>query len=166
MSAAPRNPHELIRRAVEMVEDVRDYEQGLCFFCQANEREGHTADCPWPEMVETAARSPAFQPGVAYMPVPRCDSCRWWQPFDADIQPTTIGRSAATSAKAIAGLELILPAIPDLGECRLFECRAMEQVHGTSKLIATRTGSGEATIITQADFGCVQWEAKDATPAR
>lgn len=24
-----------------------------------------------------------FEPGVAYMPVPRCDGCRWWR-LDAD----------------------------------------------------------------------------------
>jgi len=70
--------------------------------------------------------------GVAFMPVPRCSSCRWWQPH---------------------------PCGSGLGDCALFECRGMEQQESGTKLIVTRTESGEATIVTHDDFGCVQWEA-------
>lgn len=60
-------------------------------------------------------------------------TCRWWKPH---------------STRGV------------LGDCQLFECRNKEQVHFESKLIVTRTISGEATIVTYDDFGCVQFEAK------
>jgi hypothetical protein len=67
------------------------------------------------------------------MPVPRCDTCAWWKPH------TTSGL---------------------FGDCTLFECHDKEQVGDISKVIVSRTDSGEATIITWNDFGCVQWKAK------
>ncbi len=69
-----------------------------------------------------------------YMPVPRCDSCRWWKAH--------------------------VPNVGYFGDCALFECHEKEQVERTSKVVVSRTGSGEATIITVRDFGCVQWDKK------
>jgi hypothetical protein len=74
-----------------------------------------------------------LKPDTAYMEVPRCDSCRFWKSH--------------------------APGIDHMGDCELFECRGKAQVHHESKLIVSRTHSGEATIITMPDFGCVQWES-------
>ena len=90
-----------------------------------------------------------LKPDVAYMPVPRCDTCRWWKPFDPALQPSAL-------TKDFFGVSGLIPPTSDLGECRLFECRDMLQAEESSKLIVTRTRSGEATIVTFADFGCVQ----------
>ncbi len=50
--------------------------------------------------------------------------------------------------------------LPKLSTCRLFECHEGDQVEPESKLAVMRTGTGEASIATQADFGCVQWKAR------
>lgn len=65
--------------------------------------------------------------------VMHCNTCGWWIPF--------IDRDRSYH-----------------GDCALFECRNKEQVHRESKLVVTRTGTGEATAVTCADFGCVQWK--------
>jgi hypothetical protein len=57
------------------------------------------------------------------MEVPRCDACRWWQPYESNL---------------VGGLrECTLAGQPD------------------SKFEACT--SGGAPIITEADFGCVQF---------
>lgn len=65
---------------------------------------------------------------------PRCDACRWWKRHS--------------------------PGPYANGDCTLFECANSEQVHSTQFLNVTRTHSGEATIVTTADFGCVKFEAR------
>lgn len=69
-----------------------------------------------------------LQPGVAYMPVPRCDSCQHWEPRDGDGDDGT-------------------------GHCWFHTER-----HGEAKMYPDMYDA----IITTADFGCVQWEAKKA----
>ena len=107
-----------------------------------------------PETVAELRRI-GIKPGVAYMPVPRCDGCRWWRPFAAELQPGALG--ALIEAKA--GRDVGLSTLSRLGDCTLFECRNGSQEHTQSMVNVTRTGSGEATIVTRADFGCVQHEA-------
>jgi hypothetical protein len=99
-------------------------------------------------------------PGVACMPVPRCATCKWWQQFAPDVQPGTVGGILEVLDAEGFGEALKSLTLPLLGDCTLFECHNGEQIHESSKVIVSRTGSGEATIITLHDFGCVQWEAK------
>lgn len=84
--------------------------------------------------------------------LPRCDGCRWWKWHGAGV------------AALVAPLHEIAAKVgvyvQPLGDCTLFECHSSEQVNEGSKLIVTRTRSGEATIVTTADFGCVQFEAR------
>ena len=44
----------------------------------------------------------------------------------------------------------------NLGECALFETSGGDKVHAEARLFATATQSGECTIMTHSDFGCVQ----------
>lgn len=62
-----------------------------------------------------------FEPDVAYMPVPRCETCNLWTPR-VDLDAGQCGLREKSSAKLW----------PEMYDC----------------------------IITTADFGCVQWEAK------
>lgn len=96
-----------------------------------------------------------FQAHVAYMPVPRCDECKWWQPFDDDLQPATILPDLTPMIEACLEKKL-----ERLGVCTLFECSEGAQVEPTCKLDVMRTNSGEASISTPSDFGCVQWEKR------
>ena len=86
----------------------------------------------------------------------RCDSCRWWNEAE---QPAGLLAQIRRLAPSVATVVEALP-LHRLGECTLFECRGKGQVHDDSMLIV-RTGSGNATIVTQDDFGCVQWKAID-----
>lgn len=73
-----------------------------------------------------------MKPDTAYMPVPRCDSCKHWQ---ADQQR--------------------------FGVCRLLEHGNYARDLGVSRLaVAADASEGSAEFITQGSFGCVQWEAK------
>lgn len=81
----------------------------------------------------SACPPPGFKPDTAYMEVPRCDGCRWWKPFNE---------------------------VRHMGDCTLFQCTGGEQVHPMVGLQLTRTGTGEGTVVTDPDFGCVKWEAK------
>jgi len=91
----------------------------------------------------------------------RCDSCRWWKSFHEAEQPAGLLAQIRRLAPSVATVVEALP-LHRLGECTLFECRGKGQVHDDSMLIVTRTGSGNATIVTQDDFGCVQWKALEA----
>lgn len=97
-----------------------------------------------------------FQRGPAYMPIPRCDQCGWWKPFEADAQPATVGGIVERLSMEGFGGVLKSLILPMLGDCTLFECHNKEQVHEDSMVIVTRTKSGEATIVTCGSFGCVQ----------
>lgn len=59
-----------------------------------------------------------------------CASCQWWKPFSP---------------------------LRHLGDCLLFETSNGDKVEPEAKLFVTRTKSGEATVVTYPDFGCVQW---------
>lgn len=103
-----------------------------------------------------------MRPDTAYMPVPRCDGCGWWRPFDDQFQPATVGGIV----DRLMSDDLLPPAVLKdigvrLGDCALFECRNREQVHDESQLTVTRTRSGEASVVTQGGFGCVQWKEKE-----
>ena len=77
-----------------------------------------------------------FDQGIAYMPVPRCDSCRFWE----------MSRHDSTR-----------------GECALTEWDDLDgHAHARSKAKAQAGGHecGSAALETVADFGCVQWEKK------
>jgi hypothetical protein len=61
----------------------------------------------------------------------RCDACRWWKRHQS-------------------------PAW--LGDCTLFERRGGYQVHGpATRLLVASTG--DATVVTHADFSCACWDA-------
>lgn len=94
----------------------------------------------------------------------RCDACAWWTPFDADVQPGAMAASLMATADRLGfpNVAVLRSALnlPQLGVCRLFECHEGDQVEPESKLAVMRTGNGEASIATQADFGCVQWKAR------
>ena len=77
---------------------------------------------------EIIAKHSPFKVDVAYMPVPRCDSCRHWEPR--------------------GGEGTVVPLTGD-GFCM----RTQQQ---DSKMAAEMYDH----IITDANFGCVQWEAK------
>jgi hypothetical protein len=49
-----------------------------------------------------------FEPGVAYMPVPRCDHCRWWQRDESSSEFGLCNRAydAATKCRAVHGFGL------------------------------------------------------------
>lgn len=64
-----------------------------------------------------------FKPGVAYMPVPRCDSCTHWDPHDK----------------------------LKIGWCNL------QRTKPWATKIRAEDGAG---ILTNADFGCTEWEVK------
>ena len=89
------------------------------------------------EFVAEFERSVGLQPGVAYMPVPRCDQCRWWENVP-NIRDIGIGRCERTRATEIPGPEddSLASAISD---------------------DVNRVG---AELRTYASFGCVQWEPK------
>lgn len=70
-----------------------------------------------------------------YMPVPRCDGCRWWW-RDGGEAGTGVCVANYQSARYV-GHEW-----PD------------------GRAVKMWTDCGEMTIRTDADFGCVQWESK------
>ncbi|MCR4301841.1 MAG: hypothetical protein NUV51_09545 [Sulfuricaulis sp.] len=78
----------------------------------------------------TVRRMNVFKDGVAYMPVPRCETCAWWLPVNVG------------------------------GECRrLVDSSGL--THGSKAVAIEDTRAGRfARLLTQADFGCVQWKEK------
>lgn len=86
----------------------------------------------------------AFQPGVAYMLVPRCDACKHWEREEEghwDAHPCKLlSRDFCCSGRLVkradGGLEHQPPDFP-----------------------AGATGGGG--VETRPDFGCVQYEARD-----
>jgi hypothetical protein len=89
----------------------------------------------WMLVADVAA---VFTPGVAYMPVPRCDQCRWW--YRGSDDPEGIGR------------------------CERFESQTVEtfrDVGDEELLFVLASDPQEAgTMFTRGRFGCVQWEGK------
>lgn len=76
----------------------------------------------------------SFESGVVYMPVPRCDACRWWQ----------------------------IGSVNDIGKCGRLADDSSELTHGSKAVAIEDNVSGLfATLVTAADFGCVQWEKRD-----
>jgi hypothetical protein len=77
------------------------------------------------ELVEIITKHCPFKPNVAYMPVPRCESCKFWKLYESGQYK-----------------------VGEAGEC------------------TKNTDSGvwsdcdDYTIMTEANFGCVQWEAR------
>lgn len=77
-------------------------------------------------------RHSPFKDGVAYMPVPRCDQCRFWT-------PTARG-----------------------GECQVIRHTSDESPRPRTARIAVsyEIGGHGGWLLMLPDFGCVQWEAK------
>lgn len=74
-----------------------------------------------------------FKPGVAYMPVPRCDGCRWWK-----------------APSAIDG---------ELGQClRVVDSSGL--THGSKAIPLGGRDDLFGRLLTAPDFGCIQWEGK------
>ena len=82
-----------------------------------------------------------FVPAVAYMPVPRCDGCKWWERDD--------GLSAMMKRTG-------------WGVCHLFDHGddGYEPKHATALAFTDQESADEASgFYTAPDFGCVQFEA-------
>lgn len=81
-----------------------------------------------------------LKPDTAYMEVPRCDRCRWWE----------------------------CSADPHNGRCRLFSSDGeVRHVHRIDRRAIVASNYDEPAIpgtefLTQASFGCVQWEARSS----
>lgn len=108
-------------------------------------------DAGWPieteradlgEWIRVADVEAVFIPGVVYMPVPRCDQCRFWH------------RDSGTA---------------DMGDCRVFSddpniaphiWPTIDKRPKPLAFVAPFAGADGGGFITQPDFGCVQWEAK------
>ncbi|MCR4375624.1 MAG: hypothetical protein NUW22_12325 [Acidobacteria bacterium] len=73
-----------------------------------------------------------FQPGVAYMPVPRCDRCKFWKRYPVSLQEDG-----------------------DDGTCY-----RPDSDKGAKFYALPCQGAQDADLITDPDFGCVQFEAK------
>ena len=81
----------------------------------------------------SALRRAGFEPDVAYMPVPRCDKCKWWE--RCVRTPRWAHTEESTSPYTF-------------GNCGCPESKVEGSDDGCS-------------IVTDADFGCVQWKAND-----
>lgn len=79
-----------------------------------------------------------FVPGVAYMPVPRCDQCRFWIP-DGHCR--------------------LFSDDPNIEEDRQWPAMLLPQRKADVAPFAGADGGG---LLTHPDFGCVQFEAKVA----
>lgn len=84
--------------------------------------------------VEPIAGAP-FMPGVAYMPVPRCDQCRFWVPASGDCR--------------------LFSDDPNIAEHDKWPAMDLPQPKAE---VAPFAGADGGALITDADFGCVQWE--------
>lgn len=84
------------------------------------------------------ARFGTIQVDVAAV-MPRCRGCRWWEsaPYLPDSLDTTIAR----------------------GECSL--ARSRGEAKPDALAFAYESNFWSADLITAADFGCVQWQAKE-----
>lgn len=78
-----------------------------------------------------------FVPGVAYMPVPRCDQCRFWMPPGGDCRVFSDDPNIAAHMKWPA------MATPE-----------------RKAQVAPFAGADGGSLLTDPDFGCVQFEAK------
>jgi len=95
-----------------------------------------TTECSNGEWVRVADVEAVFTPGVVYMPVPRCDECRWWD------GPRNVG-----------------------GYCCLFSSdgvvRQEHQIDRRATLVDEYGQNAErGELVTAMNFGCVQWEAR------
>lgn len=71
-------------------------------------------------------------------PVRRCRTCRWWRKHKQPEQGT-VGR----------------------GLCELARSLDMEPVHPDSLAVALDEENLKATLETDPEFGCVQWQARE-----
>ena len=55
-----------------------------------------TGDLENTEIHEIIAKHCPFKPNVAYMPVPRCDSCKWWHGGADGLNESLDGRKTCT----------------------------------------------------------------------
>lgn len=81
-----------------------------------------------------------FKPDVAYMPVPRCDQCRFWRRLDPESENYTDHQ------------------VVDLGECLLLSEDLPDPVGGPERMAFPHYDDGP--MKTLKSFGCVQWEQK------
>lgn len=103
------------------------------------------------EWVRAADVDAVFVPGVAYMPVPRCDRCAHWSPFEDDAQPATVGGIVdKLKADNLWPDKLVLPR---LGDC-------LQVMTDDSKML-TWSNCERGLIETQHNFGCVMFEEKE-----
>jgi hypothetical protein len=75
-------------------------------------------------------------------PVPRCDRCRFWQQTQSD---------------ALAGDCRVFSDDPNIAEHHRWPAMTLPEQKAHVVPFAGANGGG---LITDADFGCVQWEAK------
>ena len=77
-----------------------------------------------------------FLPGVAYMPVPRCDQCRFWREHvPGNELPPDLPMGVWRECVRVWEADALMEFPPPLG----WDC----------------DGGG---IVSRGDFGCVQWE--------
>ena len=96
--------------------------------------DAQSGDGIWMRVADVEA---VFQPGVVYMPVPRCDSCAWW---------AGNGRLPQLSVTC----ELT----------RWDEVDGLAHPESIAKALADGHEPGSAGLETYADLGCVQWKAR------
>ena len=92
-----------------------------------------------PEDAEVLERH-GFKAGVAYMPVSRCDGCRWWRKIAVNAGECEYVLRVAVMKRRLS-IEVLIP-------------------EGTDGMQA-----GHARLTTAPDHGCTEWEARDAAPA-
>lgn len=124
----------------------------------------------WTKVTQIRAKQAAKPRGSALpqlWPARQCSTCSWWKAHP--MQPQELANAFAEALRPDVGDDgaAILEGldIPPLGDCTLFECTNKEMAEEGAKVIVTRTGSGEATIVTEGDFGCVQWKERQPAPA-
>ena len=90
-----------------------------------------------------------FEQGVAYMPIPRCDTCKWWERFEyADKELSESGEcSRPTGHDEEPGRDMWVE-----GD------KPGMWVKGNHRGMWVEGG---CKFFTECDFGCVQWESKD-----
>ena len=107
-------------------------------------------EAPICEWVRAADVDAAFPPGVAYIPVPRCERCAHWKPFAEDLQPARIGGIVDhLKAQGLWPAELT-PAV--MGDC-------MMSTDDGSKMSSESESRG-VPVETHHDFGCVMFKEK------
>lgn len=97
-----------------------------------------TARADLGEWMRVADVEAVFTPGVAYMPVPRCDQCKWWRQSPDAPRPTASDEGACDRIPLDLGQRV---GMPDKARVRF------QNVNGVG-------------LMTDSDFGCVQWMSR------